>query len=69
MTEVFGGFEEADGFIDGPGALFGVGVDGDAGVFFVNCGEGFVDCLVNEVGNLWVFGVSDAGGGGDSAWP
>ena len=69
MTEVFGCLVESHCFIDRPRSFFGIRINRDAGVLLIDCGEGFVDGLLNEVRDLGILRVADAGGGGDASGP
>src|SRR3954470_19447043 len=63
VAQGLGTLEEADGVLEGPGALLAEGVDGDAGKLAADGGEGFVDGAVDEVGDIGVEGVAEEGGG------
>ena len=69
MTEFFRGFEQTHSLVHTPRAFFGVRVDRDSRVAFVDGWEGFIDCVIDEVRDLGIFRVTDACGGGDSAGP
>lgn len=69
MTEFFRGFEQTHSLVHTPRAFFGVRVDRDSRVAFVDGWEGFIDGLIDEVGGFRGLGVTDARGGGDPAGP